>query len=130
MQRRNTKQGQTILTVLENAEGPLGISEIHARAKAALPSLGLATIYRAINRLVADSAILEVALPAEEIRFEVRRGHHHHHFRCQKCHKVFELDFCPVQLPRGTILPNGYTVFEHHLTLYGLCQNCNSETVV
>jgi Fur family transcriptional regulator, ferric uptake regulator len=126
MQRRNTRQGETILAVLQNAEGPLGIPEIHARAKAALPSLGLATIYRAVRRLLGDTAILEVALPGEEPRFELRRSHHHHHFRCQQCDKVFELDFCPVQLPRGTVLPNGYMVLEHHLTLYGICQGCKT----
>ncbi|MFN3266530.1 MAG: Fur family transcriptional regulator [Deinococcales bacterium] len=129
MQRRHTKQRETILSVLESAEGPLSIPEIHTRAKALLPNLGLATIYRAIHRLTADTAILEVALPGEETRFEVRRGHHHHHFRCQKCHKVFELDFCPVQLPHGAVLPNGYAVFDHHLTLYGLCKNCNSRAM-
>jgi Fur family transcriptional regulator, ferric uptake regulator len=126
MQRRNTKQGQAILSVLQNAEGPLGIPEIHSRAQGLIPNLGLATIYRAVNRLLADSQVLEVALPAEEPRYELQRSHHHHHFRCQKCHKVFELDFCPVQLPRGTVLPNGYTVFDHHLTLYGVCQACGA----
>jgi Fur family transcriptional regulator, ferric uptake regulator len=126
MQRRNTKQNQSILTVLQHAEGPLNIPQIHARAKAEIPNLGLATIYRAINRLLAESAILEVTLPAEEPRFELQRNHHHHHFRCQSCNKVFELDFCPVQLPRGTVLPNGYTVLEHHLTLYGICQGCGA----
>jgi Fur family transcriptional regulator, ferric uptake regulator len=126
MQRRNTKQGETILAVLQNAEGPLRIPQIHARAKQHIANLGLATIYRAVNRLLAENEILEVALPAEEPRYELRRNHHHHHFRCQKCEKVFELDFCPVQLPRGTVLPGGYTVLEHHLTLYGVCAGCGA----
>jgi Fur family transcriptional regulator, ferric uptake regulator len=126
MQRRNTKQGESILNVLQNAEGPLGIPEIHARAKHEIPNLGLATIYRAVNRLLTENEIFEVTLPGEESRYELRRSHHHHHFRCMQCQKVFELDFCPVQLPRGTVLPNGYTVFEHHLTLYGVCQACGA----
>lgn len=126
MNRRNTKQRETILGVLHTAEGPLGIPEIHARAKANLESLGLATVYRAVKRLRDEQEILEVDLPGEEAHFEVRRAHHHHHFRCQKCQKVFELDFCPLHLPSGTLLPNGYRVLEHHLTLYGLCQNCDS----
>jgi Fur family transcriptional regulator, ferric uptake regulator len=126
MQRRNTKQGESILNVLQNAEGPLAIPEIHARAKQDIANLGLATIYRAVNRLLSENAILEVTLPGEDLRYELRRSHHHHHFRCTQCEKVFELDFCPVQLPRGTVLPNGYTVFEHHLTLYGVCQACGA----
>ncbi len=126
MNHRNTRQRETILGVLQTAEGPLSIPEIHTRAKSNLESLGLATVYRAVKRMQTDQDILEVELPGEEVRYEVRRLHHHHHFRCQKCHKVFELDFCPLHLPSGTLLPNGYRVFDHHLTLYGLCQTCDS----
>jgi Fur family transcriptional regulator, ferric uptake regulator len=126
MNRRNTRQRETILAVLQTAEGPLGISDIHIRAKHNLESLGLATVYRAVRRMCDEKDILEVALPGEEARYEVLRAHHHHHFRCQNCQKVFELDFCPLHLPSGTLLPNGYRVFEHHLTFYGLCQSCDS----
>ncbi len=126
MNRRNTRQGETILAVLRNAEGPLGISDIHARAKENIASLGLATVYRAVNRLRNDNDILEVELPGEEARYEVKRNHHHHHFQCQKCNKVFELNFCPVQIPSGTRLANGFQVLEHHLTLYGVCNVCET----
>ncbi|MEY4531183.1 MAG: hypothetical protein RLZZ156_1904 [Deinococcota bacterium] len=126
MNRRNTRQRETILAVLHSAEGPLGIPDIYSRARANLDTLGLATVYRAVKRMCDDQEILEVELPGEEARYEVRRAHHHHHFRCQKCSKVFELDFCPLHLPSGTLLPNGYRVLEHHLTLYGLCQSCDS----
>lgn len=126
MNHRNTRQRETILEVLQTAEGPLGIPEILTRAKDHLPSVGLATVYRTVNRLRAEQAILEVDLPGEETHYEIKRNQHHHHFRCQTCHKVFELDFCPVQLPSGTLLPNGYRVLEHHLTLYGICKTCDS----
>jgi Fur family ferric uptake transcriptional regulator len=124
--RRNTRQRETILETLSRAEGPLRIEDILERSRSELPSLGLATVYRAVARLMEESRINEVQLPGEEPRFELSRLEHHHHFRCEGCGRVFELDFCPVHLPSGTVLPNGFRVSSHHLTLYGLCQRCET----
>jgi Fur family transcriptional regulator, ferric uptake regulator len=125
MTRRNTRQRETIIDVLEQSEGPLSIPQILERAHLELPNLGLATVYRTVNFLRDEQKVLEVALPGEEARFEIAKREHHHHFRCQNCGKVFELDFCPLHLPAGTLLPNGYRVMDHHLTLYGLCERCD-----
>ncbi len=125
MTRRNTRQRETIIEVLEQSEGPLSIPQILEQAHHELPRLGLATVYRTMNLLRDEAKVLEVALPGEEVRYEIAKREHHHHFRCQNCNKVFELDFCPLHLPAGTLLPNGYRVLDHHLTLYGLCERCD-----
>ncbi len=124
--RRNTRQRETIFETLVGSDGPLGIEDILARARASLPQLGLATVYRTVALLKDGGQINEVRLPGEEPRFEPARREHHHHFRCEGCGKVLELDFCPVHLPTGTLLPNGFRVREHHLTLYGLCDKCDT----
>jgi Fur family transcriptional regulator, ferric uptake regulator len=127
--RRNTRQRETILETLVGSDGPLGIEDILRRARVSLPQLGLATVYRTVALLKDGGQINEVRLPGEEPRFEPARRAHHHHFRCEACGKVLELDFCPVHLPSGTLLPNGFRVREHHLTLYGLCDKCDTATV-
>jgi Fur family transcriptional regulator, ferric uptake regulator len=123
--RRNTRQRETILETLTRAEGPLRIEDILERSRDELPSLGLATVYRTVALLKEEQRINEVQLPGEEPRFELPRLQHHHHFRCEHCGRVFELDFCPVHLPTGALLPNGFRVSSHHLTLYGTCNNCD-----
>jgi Fur family transcriptional regulator, ferric uptake regulator len=124
--RRNTRQRETILETLLSAEGPLRAADILERSRDALPGLGLATVYRTVALLRDDGRINEVLLPGDEPRFEPSRSRHHHHFRCEACGRVFELDFCPVHLPSGTVLPNGFQVRDHHLTLYGLCDACDA----
>ena len=123
--KRNTRQREIILETLSQAEGPLTTQGILERARVDIPQLGLATVYRTVALLRDDGRILEVRLPGEEPRFEPVRQRHHHHFSCTRCHRVLDLDFCPVQIPKGTLLPNGFRVQDHHLTLYGLCAACD-----
>ena len=124
--QRNTRQRDKIFEVLETAEGPLTTQGILERARVGLPQLGLATVYRTVALLQRDGRISPVRLPGEEPRFEPVRAKHHHHFSCTNCQRVLELDFCPVHLPAGTVLPNGLKVQDHHLTLYGLCDLCDT----
>ncbi|TCJ17352.1 transcriptional repressor [Rubrobacter taiwanensis] len=121
---RRTKQREAILNTILSAEGPLAVGQIHERASDELPGLGIATVYRALNLLLEEGKVVVVSLPGEERRYEAAGIGHHHHFRCSGCGGVFDLEVCPVGVPRGTRLPGGYTVEEHHLTLYGRCPAC------
>jgi len=121
---RETKQRNTIIKTILSAEGPLSIEEIHKRASTEVSGLGIATVYRTIKALKEKEQVAVVELPGEEPRYEpVGRGHHHH-FRCLSCDQTFDLEICPVGIPRGTTLPGGYTVEDHSLTLYGRCSVC------
>ena len=122
--KRQTRQREAILETIRRAEGPLSVAEILERCRSSVPSLGLATVYRTIQLLRESGSITDVLLPGEEPRFEPGALGHHHHFQCRGCAKVFELETCPVGLPTGTMLPGGFRVEDHHLTLYGLCPNC------
>ena len=82
------------------------------------------TVYRTISLLREGGSIIEVLLPGEEPHFEPAHRGHHHHFCCRACHRVFELETCPVGIPAGTVLQGGFQVEDHHLTLYGLCAAC------
>lgn len=122
--QRQTKQRDAILNVIREAAGPLSVPEIHDRAAQALPKIGIATIYRTLKLLQEAQLINPVILPSGESRFESAGTGHHEHFQCRKCRQVFDIHFCPLNLPRGHKLPGGYVVEDHELTLYGLCPKC------
>lgn len=128
--KRNTQQRQTILQVLNSAAGPLTPQEILEQASHTIPNIGLATIYRNLNSLVEAKQIIAVHLPNQNTRYEsVGRGHHHH-FHCEKCDGVFDLDTqCPVQMLDGVTLPSGFLVKEHSMTFYGICVTCNQSNI-
>jgi Fur family transcriptional regulator, ferric uptake regulator len=124
---RSTSQRRAIMQALEEAPGPLTPQEILDRAARHHPSLGLATVYRNLNTLEAASEIVTVHLPNEARRYEMAGRGHHHHFCCDACDAVYELDTtCPVAVLEGVTLPGGYQVRGHALTLYGVCPECRT----
>ncbi len=118
---RTTRQRQAIREALQQADRPLLASEVLKQAQTAVPSLGIATVYRTLKTLVAEESLQIVALPGENPRFEFAHGHHHH-FSCQACKRVFDVHACPGDLSR--LVPKGFRIANHELTLYGKCPNC------
>ena len=120
---RNTKQRDAVKTVFENEDRPLSPEEVLVFAKKHVPGLGIATVYRAINALVEDGWLETVNLLGEPDRYEVAGKHHHHHFRCNECRRVFEIEGCLHHVDK--LVPRGFKVIEHHINFDGLCRDCN-----
>ena len=121
--QRQTRQRDAILKVLAEANGPLSVPEIFELAKKKIP-LGIATVYRAVNLLLAGHEIQSVILPSGETRYESADLGHHDHFQCRNCGHVYDLSVCPLHLASGTIIPGGFIVEDHEMTLYGICPDC------
>ena len=121
--QRQTRQRDAILQVMAEANGPLSTPEIFALAKKVIP-VGIATVYRTINLLLSAKEIQSVILPSGETRYESANLGHHDHFQCRKCGHVYDLNVCPLHLSSGTIIPGGFVVESHEMTLYGLCPVC------
>lgn len=121
MQTRNTKQKQAVTQILQEAECPLTVHEVLSRGQKILPTLSLATVYREISRLCEAETLRTVSIPGDPPRYEVGK-HHHHHFKCTGCDKVYELEGCPKELK--SLVPEGFKSLTHDLTFYGLCRVC------
>lgn len=121
---RTTKQREVILEAFEDAARPLNPAEAHELAQRTLPKIGIATIYRTI-RLFEDEGLLhKVELPGEMPRYELHTAaeHHHHHFRCDDCGKVYDIEGCLKGFDQ--MLPKGFKLRAHDITLYGGCAEC------
>lgn len=122
--KRRTAQREAISEALSAAGRPLTVQELHTAAQAQLGNLGIATVYRTLKLLLEGGEISTVALPDDELRYELANLGHHHHFHCRVCDQVFDLPNCPVALPEGTVFPSGFRVESHEITLYGTCRDC------
>ncbi len=122
--RRDTQQRKIICQVVSQADRPLSPQEILAAAQVYLPRLGIATVYRSVKYLTQEGTFQMVELPGEGLRYELSGKHHHDHFRCRNCGKVYEVDCC-IQA-HDYSLPPGFSVEEHIVVLYGLCAACAS----
>ncbi|WP_045220898.1 Fur family transcriptional regulator [Desulfonatronum thioautotrophicum] len=122
--QRNTQQRQAIQSVLSTAMGPLTIPEIHQAAQHHSPSLGIATVYRTIRKMLDQGTILQIGIPNELPRYENAGRSHHHFFQCRTCSRVYEIHDCPRDLDR--LIPEGFELEDHEVFLFGRCNECRS----
>lgn len=121
-QPRNTRQRAAIREAISQSDGPLGPQELLRIARIDVPSISLATVYRNINALLEDGSIIKVELPGQPALYESAGLTHHHHFQCTSCGRTFDINGCPGNL--ATLLPEGFRLDAHDITLYGACAEC------
>ncbi|MFP6903946.1 MAG: transcriptional repressor [Verrucomicrobiota bacterium] len=120
--QRKTRQRRAIWKAIKAAGRPLSPQEVLELARAEVPQLGLATVYRRLNALVNGEEIRAVELPGESTRYEPADLAHHHHFICTRCTKAFDMEGC--MLKHELTLPPGFKVISHEITLSGTCPDC------
>jgi Fur family ferric uptake transcriptional regulator len=120
---RNTQQRQALLSVFSEAKRPLSSGELLTLSQAFVAQMGIATVYRNLKLMVDEGTIQTVALPNEAPRYELAHLHHHHHFQCKQCTRVFDVHGC---LPGiESLAPAGFKIESHDITLYGACADCH-----
>jgi len=122
---RHTRQRGVILDVLRSDTGHLTAEEVFQRARKALPSISLGTVYRNLNFLCGQGLAREIRGEAGCARFEVARDPHAH-FHCRGCREVRDIPF-PEGL-RGTRWENvGPIAAVSRLDLHvvGHCAHCS-----
>ena len=121
--RRVTRQRALIWDVLVRADG----SHLSARqVAAALPELHQATVYRALDILVAEGLASRTEIAGRPV-YEIAANHLHHHVVCTACGEVRHVHDDAV---RGALQrvarESGYALADKELTFSGLCPDCAS----
>ena len=124
VQSRKTKQRAAIQDVIEKASRPLSVAEVLEGASRYVEGIGIATVYRAIGDLIAEGALAAVEIPGEPTRYEMAGKSHHHHFQCEQCQRLFDIEGCIENIKK--LLPPKFRLNDHAVTLYGLCAACGS----
>lgn len=126
MQIRNTVQRQIVLnTVLKMRNHPTAES-VYEEVIKEHPSISKATVYRNLNQLAQQKAILRVPIPNGADRFDYHTEQHYH-LRCIKCGEVYD-----VQMPYQTQLIHqvedsyGAEIIHHQILFEGICNKCKT----
>jgi Fur family ferric uptake transcriptional regulator len=121
-EKRQTRQKAAIRHAFMDADRPLSPEEALQGAQRRHATLGIATVYRNIQALVEEGWLQAVDVPGDSTRYEVAGKAHHHHFQCNNCGKLYDLEGCVATVrPK---LPRGFRASGHEFYVYGTCAAC------
>src|SRR5918992_5437793 len=87
---RRTEQREAILDALRGSDRAVTAQELHGE----LEGVGLATVYRNLQRLADEGVADTLRRENGELAFLLCGGGHHHHLTCRVCGKVEEVRDC------------------------------------
>jgi Fe2+ or Zn2+ uptake regulation protein len=115
---------------LAQADRPLTVEEIWGRM--AGKRSGLPTIYRNLERFVAEGWAETILAPDQTMRFvRCHSRHHHHHLQCEVCGRAVEVDGCGMEaMIEGIESATGFHVTRHQVQIFGRCPGCRDAKTV
>ena len=105
----------------------LSAQELFDQLRAQGRSVGLASIYRALDQLADVNLVHRIDLGDGVARFEPAHpgGEHHHHLVCDECGKVETFDDSGLERAVSRVAgSHGYTLAGHDVVLHGACGDC------
>jgi Fur family peroxide stress response transcriptional regulator len=119
---RCTPQRYAVMAVLMDHSGHPTAAEIFEAVNRLDPRSSRATTYNNLRDLVQAGLVREVAVEGRAARFD-SKGIRHHHFICDRCGKVEDIDWYEVPKPAPVSLGNRI-LREYELIVRGLCTQC------
>jgi len=121
---RCTPQRYSVIAFLLDHAGHPTAPEIFAAVNRLDPRSSRATIYNNLRDLVKAGLVREVAAEGRAARFDAK-GMKHHHFICDRCGNVEDIDWYDVPRPASRSLGKR-TIRECEVILRGFCAKCAS----
>lgn len=122
---RITQPRRAIIRALLEDESLSSAAQVHERASAHCPGIGLVTIYRTLDLLSEAGFVRRIHSQNGCHGYTPTRRGHWHHIVCRRCGAVVEFEGCDlVPFLNRLGAETGYTIEEHLLELVGLCAEC------
>jgi Fur family transcriptional regulator, ferric uptake regulator len=125
-QRRSTAQRSAIIGALSEVGEFQSAQELHAALRATGSTVGLATVYRALQEMATGGEVDTVRNESGEVLY--RRcvaPTHHHHLVCRSCGLTEEVAAPDVEQWAQSVADRfGFVDIDHQVELFGLCAGC------
>lgn len=126
---RVTRQRLIVADTLARAGGQLTASELYDRVRQAEPSLGRATVFRTVDRLVDAGVARRLELEGHVYAYVACQPQHHHHLSCTSCGRVEEIpESWVASLADRATRHLGFEIDDARLDFYGRCSACRLRT--
>lgn len=110
-----------ILRYLNRSDFHPTAEEIYKGILKKIPTISRTSVYNTLNLFWEKGVVSPLFLTNQETRFEFKKEHHHH-FLCEKCGKIIDLEFQCKYFKTGEF--DGHKVKGLQSCFQGVCKNC------
>lgn len=129
MKTQRTRSQSQLLHFLKHLDREISAQELYLELRQQGKSMGLATVYRALDALKLDGAIQVRTLSNGESVYSLIHDDQHH-LTCLQCGRSIPIADCPVhELEQQLDEEHQFKIYYHTLEFFGLCQTCQTATV-
>ncbi len=121
---RKTKQLEVVWHEVADDPSHPTADQIYERVRKQIPNISLGTVYRNLQKLVAEGQLQVLTLGRTQ-HFDPLVDRHQH-FICESCGRVYDVFVGEDEeiLP-SSLRQRGFTVTSHQLAFYGECKSCS-----
>ena len=124
-----TRSQERILHLLKNSNKSISAQDIYVELRNRNQSIGLATVYRALEALKLEGVVQVRTLATGESLYSCVQQDKHH-LTCLQCGKSIPIHQCPVhELETQLNQSHKFKIFYHTLEFFGLCDRCQAEAL-
>lgn len=122
---KKTRARVTILDILEREKSPVDVKNIVAGLDKRQVRADQATVYRIMDAFYKGGIVDRLELGEGKFRYEISKREHHHHFICENCGAIEDIQDNAIEEIEKRLSKNrGFKVNRHCLEFYGLCKKC------
>jgi Fur family ferric uptake transcriptional regulator len=122
---RPTRQRRAVVEALTSFEDFRSAQEIHDLLGRRGEPVGLATVYRTLQRLADAGEVDLLRTETGETIYRRCSDNHHHHLVCRVCGATVEVEGPTVERwTRAIAEEHGYAEVSHTLEIFGTCPAC------
>ena len=120
-----SRSNPRVLHTLESAGGFASAQEVYKLMQREGQSIGLTTVYRALQSLVNEKIVDILRREDGEAIYRLCGGAHHHHIVCKSCGDTVEIEGGAVEKwAKSLAEEHGYRDVGHSAEIFGLCPKC------
>lgn len=128
MKARRTRSQEQIFRLLKSLKRPISAQNLFLELRQRQQTLGLATVYRALESLKLRGEVqVRTLATGESVYSLIQRDEHH--LTCINCGESIAFAECPVHdLEARLETSHKFKIYYHTLEFFGLCHQCQHAT--
>jgi Fur family ferric uptake transcriptional regulator len=126
MKAQRTRSQERIANLLKTLNRAISAQELYVELRNRSESMGLATVYRALEALKLQGEVQVRTLANGESLYSSIQ-YDRHHLTCVHCGNSIALEQCPIHaLEENLEQKYDFKVYYHTLEFFGLCETCDN----